>query len=113
MKNRGTKFNTGKAQHSLIPPEALEECAKVLTFGVVKYGRANWAKGIPISELLDATMRHINKFNMGIDFDDETKTYHIANACVNLMFAIWMMENKPEFDDRWSKDVKSKDKKTT
>ena len=106
---RGLKFNKGKPQFNLLPPEALEECAKVLTFGVEKYGRANWAKGIPISELIDATMRHINKFNKGIDYDEETKTLHITNACVNLMFAIWMMMNKPEMDDRWSKDVKSKD----
>ena len=43
-----------------------------------------------------------NKYT-GEDFDEETKTLHIANAACNLLFAIWMMKNRPDLDDRWDK----------
>lgn len=102
----GKKFDQEKAPLDLIPPEALFEIGRVLAAGKKKYGTANWAKGIAISRLLAAALRHIFQFLMGEDYDKETKTLHIANAATNLLFAIWMIKNRKDLDDRWIKGVK-------
>lgn len=101
----GTKFDAHKAPLDLIPYEALLELGKVLAAGEVKYGTANWAEGIKIRRLLAASMRHMGQFNAGEDYDQETQTLHLANAAVNMLFAIWMMKNRPDLDDRWSKKI--------
>lgn len=105
-KKQGTKFDNGKPQIDLIPYEAIEEIAKVLTFGCEKYGEANWANGIEMRRLISATYRHLGKFNAGQDMDDESQTLHLANAAANLCFAIWMYKNRPDLDNRWIKGVK-------
>ena len=38
----GRKFDNGKPQYSLLPPLALIEAVKVLTFGAKKYSPDNW-----------------------------------------------------------------------
>lgn len=104
----GIKNDSSKVPLELIPSEALFEIGAVLQAGKEKYGTANWAKGIELSRLLGAAMRHIAQFNAGEDCDEETKTLHIANAACNLMFAIWMFKNRPDLDDRWIKGVDKK-----
>ena len=42
----GRKFDGGKPQYGLLPPLALEETVKVLTFGAQKYEPDNW-KHVP------------------------------------------------------------------
>jgi len=37
----GRKFDGGKLEYGLLPPLALEETVKVLTFGAQKYERDN------------------------------------------------------------------------
>jgi hypothetical protein len=99
----GKKFDKGKAMMDLVPSEAIEELAQVMTFGANKYGRGNWAEGIPVSKLLAAAMRHLNTFNSasGQDLDDESNLSHLAHAATNLLFASWMQKHRPELDDRW------------
>lgn len=99
----GLKYDAAKAPMDLLPFESLEEIAKVLAAGEQKYGTANWAKGIEMRRLIAAAMRHLGQFNNGEDYDDETKTLHIANAACNLLFAIWMYKNRPDLDNRWAK----------
>lgn len=105
----GKKLDTGKAQHDLLPYEALDEIAKVLTFGCKKYSRSDWAKGLKISRFISATYRHLGQFNNGEDIDPESQTLHIANAATNLMMAIWMLKNRPDMDDRWIKSIKKQE----
>lgn len=106
MEEGGKKFDQGKSQHDLIPYESLEEIAKVLTFGCIKYSRSDWAKGIKFSRLLSAAYRHMGKFNAGEDIDPESNLHHIAHAATNLIMLLYLMKHKPEMDDRWSKDTK-------
>ena len=42
----GQKFDTDKLRYELLPPELLEETARVLTFGAVKYADRNWELGM-------------------------------------------------------------------
>ena len=108
--SKGIKYDSAKAPIDLIPYEAMEEIAMVLAAGEKKYGTANWAGGIEMRRLLSAAMRHIGQFNSGEDFDDETKTLHLANAACNLVFAIWMYKNRPDLDNRWAKKLKKEEK---
>ena len=55
----GRKFDGGKLQYGLLPPLALAETVKVLTFGAEKYEPDNW-KQVPDSKrrYFDALQRH-------------------------------------------------------
>lgn len=101
----GLKFDAGKPALDLIPPELLEEVGKVLGFGAKKYDKGNWAKGINYSRLIAACMRHLNEYNKGIDNDSESGFNHISHAATNLAFLLWMIQHRPDLDDRWIKSV--------
>jgi hypothetical protein len=98
--SRGIKFNSGKPRMSLIPFAPLREFAKVLTYGEIQYETHNWKKGIPFSELIDATERHIGKFKDGVNLDDESGLHHLAHAMFGLVCTMWFMwRNKHRDDD--------------
>ena len=107
MKERGTKFNSGKPRMSLIPFAPLRAIAMVYNYGEIKYDTHNWAKGIPFSELIDATERHIGYFKDGENLDKESNLHHLAHACFGLICIMWFMfRNQKELDDRLVKDRK-------
>jgi hypothetical protein len=75
---------------------------QVLTFGKKKYAAHNWRKGIQISRLMAACLRHVLAFNSGEDFDPETGLSHLYHASCCLMFASELIETKrEEVDDRY------------
>lgn len=97
----GLKFDKDKPRMDLIDPYAMEELAKVLTFGADKYSANNWRKGISYGRLIAAMLRHIFAFLRGEDLDAETGLPHPAHAMCCMMFLLWMMKYKPDEDDRW------------
>ena len=40
--SKGIKYDSAKPKMNLLPPKAILEVAKVLTFGAEKYGAENW-----------------------------------------------------------------------
>jgi hypothetical protein len=106
LQTGGIKFDEHKPGHDLLPFDALNEVAKVLTFGERKYSAGNWANGIQMRRLIAAAYRHLGQFNSGEDVDPESGITHLAHAATNLMFAIWMHKNRPDLDNRWVKSVK-------
>jgi hypothetical protein len=96
----GRKFDGGKPQYGLLPPLALEETAKVLTFGAQKYEPDNW-KFVPDSKrrYFDALQRHLWQWKQGEQNDQETGLSHLAHAMCCLMFLY-------EHDVKYSKDEK-------
>lgn len=103
----GIKFDQGKAPLSLIDPRFTEEVARVLAIGEQKYGRANW-QGLKVERLLDAVKRHVLELEKSNDHDDETGLHHAAHAASGLMFIFWLLNNRPESDDRrWGMPVGS------
>lgn len=96
----GLKHDTKKPPLTLLDPSALTEIAWVLHFGAEKYGRHNWRGGIRYTRLLDAAMRHLLAINRGEDTDPESGLPHAAHAGCCIMFLIWMMQNRPDLDDR-------------
>ena len=83
----GRKFDGGKLEYGLVPPYALKEVVKVLTFGAQKYERDNWQK-VPDSKrrYFDAMQRHVWAWKEGESFDPESGIHHLAHAMCCLMF---------------------------
>ena len=94
----GRKFDGGKLQYGLIPPLALKEMVKVLTFGAEKYEPDNW-KFVPDSKrrYYDAMQRHLWAWKEGEQNDPETGINHLAHAMCCLFFLY-------EHDVKYSKE---------
>lgn len=88
----GVKHDKGKPEFRLIPQQALEDVAKVMSYGAKKYAPDNWRK-VPNGHdrYLDAALRHINAHLRGDVSDDESGLPHLAHAVCSLMMA---MESK-------------------
>ena len=97
----GTKYDKEKPMMFLLDPSFLEGLAEVLTFGSKKYNSHNWRGGIAYSRLISAAYRHLGAINRGEDIDPESGLPHVYHLACNVMFLSWMMENKPELDDRF------------
>lgn len=94
----GRKFDGGKLQYGLLPPSALKETVKVLTFGAQKYEIDNW-KRVPDAErrYFDAAMRHLWAYKEGEQLDPETGLSHLAHALCCIMFIEDLRQaNSPE-----------------
>jgi hypothetical protein len=75
---RAMRFNAGKPDYSLIPPDALRALAWVYTIGALKYDRYDWLKGMPWSEVLASADRHLEAIKAGEDVDPDTGLPHAA-----------------------------------
>lgn len=100
-KSAGLKFDSDKPPMDLLDGYALTEISHVLAFGAKKYAAHNWRKGIQLSRLLGAALRHLHAVNGGEDTDPETGLPHLAHAGCCIMFALWMMKYRQDMDDRW------------
>ena len=98
----GKKYDAGKPRMDLLDPYAIEQLAKVLTFGAKKYDPWNWSKGIVYSRLIGAALRHLFEFMRGVDIDPESGLPHLSHAFCNIMFLLSMTKRHPELDDRES-----------
>jgi hypothetical protein len=94
------KDDNSKARYDLLPPELLEETAKVLTFGAQKYSAHNWAQGASWSRYFSAMMRHMWAWWRGEDNDPETGFSHLAHAACCLSFLIAYQRRGLGEDDR-------------
>ena len=83
----GRKFDGGKLEFGLLPPNALEATVDILTFGAQKYERDNW-KRVPDAKrrYFDAMQRHLWAWKKGEQNDQETGKNHLAHALCCLMF---------------------------
>lgn len=97
----GTKHDQEKVRLDLLSPIWLFGVGQVLTFGAKKYAAHNWRRGIHLSRLLGACLRHVFSFLGGEDRDPETGLSHLYHASCCLMFAAETYELRPEMDDRW------------
>lgn len=76
----GTKLDTGKLRHDLLPPDAMGEVARIFTFGAEKYADRNWEKGMDWGRVYAAQQRHMMAFWGGEMYDPETGMLHTAHA---------------------------------
>lgn len=100
-KSEGMKHDQEKVQLELLSATWLYGVGSVLSFGAKKYAAHNWRKGIQISRLLGATLRHVVAFLGGEDRDKESGLSHLYHASCCLMFASELHETRPDLDDRY------------
>ena len=82
------KFDTGKLRYSLVPPKAIKELAKVLTYGAKKYKPNNWQKVEDANRYVDALYRHLEAWRSGEKLDNESRLSHLSHALTNVAFLI-------------------------
>lgn len=96
----GVKYDECKPDFSLHPPIALEEIAKVWSFGAQKYESFNWAKGFAWRRPVAAALRHIFAWLSGQDVDPESGISHLAHAACNLFMVIHFQATGTGTDNR-------------
>lgn len=96
----GLRFDTGKVPVELLPPDALEEVARVLEFGAKKYARRNWEKGMLWSRVIGPLLRHAFRWLRGEDNDPETGLNHMAHVACNALFLVAYIKRGAGTDDR-------------
>lgn len=100
MTQQGDRENQGKLKWSLVPQSALIPMVRVLEFGSQKYAPHNWMKGLSITETCESLKRHLDSFLEGEDIDPESGISHIGHIQCNALFLSWMLQNRPDLDDR-------------
>jgi hypothetical protein len=86
--------NEGKGRCDLLPASSLLRLSRHYEAGGKKYGDNNWQNGMPISVLMDSSVRHLLKY-----LDGWTDEDHLAAACWNILNAMWMEEKRPDMQD--------------
>ena len=85
----GVKYDSKKPKMNLLPPKAIVEVAKVLTFGAQKYGPENWKELEDLqNRYLAGALRHIFAHMDGEQLDPETGLSHMAHALCCLLFKL-------------------------
>lgn len=87
------KQHKGKTNWNLLPLEVIEQIVKVLDYGAVKYAPFSW-QNEPVELWYSAMMRHIVAWKKGEQLDSETQLHHLVHAMCNLMFIVWIEQNK-------------------
>ena len=102
--SEGKKDDSGKLRFDLLPALALEDLARIYTYGAEKYADRNWEKGIKWSRVFAAMMRHAWAFWRGETFDPESKMHHMAHVAWGAFTLLEYMRIRSEFDDRPTRD---------
>lgn len=89
----GIKHDSGKVRWDLVPFRQLEEIAKVLTFGAIKYPANSW-QGVEKERYQAALMRHFVDYMEGEQVDSESGLQHLSHLACNAMFLLWMEANE-------------------
>ncbi len=85
----GVKYDGEKAKMHLLPPKAILEVAKVLTFGASKYDEENWRKLEDLqNRYSSASLRHIFAHIDGSELDEDSGLSHLAHAICCLLFKL-------------------------
>ena len=91
----GAHHDQHKVRVDLVPSEAIFAAARVFTEGASKYGDRNWEKGIDSWRLYNSVIRHLLKWNMGEEMNDEDFGLpHLDHALASLMMLITLRMRK-------------------
>ncbi len=99
------RYDEGKVRHDLIPGWAMEELAKVYTYGCNKYDDNNWWKGMKWSKIMGPLQRHYNKWKRGSQIDEESNCYHLAMVAWNAIALLCYEKNRIGTDNRCPYDL--------
>lgn len=100
---QGKRYNQGKLRWRNVPKFILKPVIEVGHYGENKYGDTwNFLKGLSVSDCLDSMDRHRDKLDDPriSDYDEESKLHHLAHIGWNALVALYMIQNRPDLDDR-------------
>jgi hypothetical protein len=108
MSTGGLKYDAGKIRWDLLPLGALEEVAKVYTYGCQKYtvgdvtGAWNWRKGIGYAKCFASLMRHLHAWWWKREtLDQESGCHHLASVAFYVLnFLCYEQDGRKDLDDR-------------
>lgn len=98
------KYDDEKPPIALVPPNFIEEVARVFGMGAKKYGQWNWRRDARItshSRTYSSIQRHLNAYWGGEDFDSESGIHHLAHAASQIAILMTHIKEAPENDDRY------------
>ncbi len=96
--NGGKKQTGGKPLFNQVPEAFVAALTEHMQIGSVKYGHANWCKGMTESQVLEAARRHCAKRRGGENIDPETRSSHYLAGAANMMMA-WCLEQAGKLED--------------
>lgn len=93
------KADAGKLRMELIPAEALEALAEVLTYGANKYSANSWQTiDDAVARYSGALMRHYTAFRKDpASVDEESGIEHVKHMFCNAMFLTFFVEQLKKF----------------
>jgi len=97
----GKKYDGDKIRMDLLPFEALEAVAEVLTHGARKYSDYGW-QTVENGERrhLAALLRHLAARERGEAQDPESGLLHAAHMATNALFILWFEIQKGKSDGK-------------
>lgn len=92
--DRTIKHDQDKPRWDLLPYNAIEQIAIIMTQGAEKYGDYNWQK-VEKERYQAAMMRHFCEYMNGNSLDKDSGMMHISHVLVNALFLVWKeLENE-------------------
>ncbi len=98
-KQLAPKDKTSKPDWSIFPFSEAEEVLKAFAFGVTKYGAPftyRQGSGVPETDLLSATFRHLISIQNGEQTALDSQCYHWAHIACNALMAISTLSKQKE-----------------
>lgn len=97
------KQDQGKLRYDLMPFDALDSVADILTYGIKKYPKPeeNWrvnSKKEDIPRYKAALLRHYSLMAQGEVFDSESGLPHMAHIATNSLFIIALEKKYGVYD---------------
>ena len=103
---QGVKYDGEKPKMHLLPPKAINEVAKVLTFGAQKYDEENWRKLEDLqSRYSSGALRHIFAHLDSEDLDPESGLSHLAHAICCLLYKLEIELENAKIEEEKPREV--------
>lgn len=99
------KFDSDKLRYDLVPPEAMEALASVLTYGAKKYSDRNWERGDLTERMFAALERHLWAWRAGESNDAESGMPHLSHALCCAAMLVAYEKRVALTDAKWPPDV--------
>lgn len=93
-------YDSGKPRIELLSFASLEAEARGMEYGVIKYSRDDWRRGMEFCKLVASTLRHVVRYNDIETYDIESGCSHIDHAKADLGILAELIRTRQDLDNR-------------